>query len=143
MNEKLESLADKYRELERELSSPEIFQDQDRYKVIAKQHAEIGVIVSEFEAYKKILLEIADNQECLAKYGTNSVVAQTGVSPTIMLELIAKDIWHLEGVHGPESFDPDPYIERLAKYEFPAGMEEKDSEYAETLHQKALLAASK
>ncbi|MDY0275314.1 MAG: peptide chain release factor 1 [Desulfomicrobium sp.] len=66
MNEKLESLADKYRELERELSSPEIFQDQDRYKVIAKQHAEIGVIVSEFEAYKKILLEIADNQE-LAK----------------------------------------------------------------------------
>ena len=89
------------------------------------------------------LYQIADNQECMKKYGTNSVVAQTAVSPVIMLELIAKDIWYLDGVHGPESFDPDPYIERLAKYEFPAGMEEKDSEYAQTLHQKALLEAMK
>lgn len=85
------------------------------------------------------LYQIADNQDCLGKYGTNSVVAQTGVSPVIMLELITKGIWRLDGVHGPESFDPDPYIERLAKYGFPAAMEEKNSEYAETLNEKALL----
>ncbi|MDD2216265.1 MAG: hypothetical protein PHE41_06830, partial [Eubacteriales bacterium] len=85
------------------------------------------------------LYQIADNQECMKKYGTNSVVAQTGVSPVIMLELIAKGIWRLDGVHGPESFDPDPYIERLVKYEFPAGLEEKTSEYAEMLHQRSML----
>jgi saccharopine dehydrogenase (NAD+, L-lysine-forming) len=85
------------------------------------------------------IYQIADNQECMARYGTNSVVAQTAVSPVIMLELIAKDIWYLDGVHGPESFDPDPYVERLPKYEFPAGLEEKDSEYAETIHQKSML----
>ena len=86
------------------------------------------------------LYQVADNQECIKKYGTNSVVAQTAVMPVIMLELIAKGIYDLKGVHGPESFDPDPAVERLAKYEFPAGMREMDSEYAEMLDGKALLA---
>lgn len=85
------------------------------------------------------LYQVADNQECYAKYGTNSVVAQTAVGPVIMLELIAKGIWDLKGVHGPESFDPDPFVERLAKYEFPGGMQEKDSEYSEMLNRKVLL----
>ncbi|MDR1953553.1 MAG: saccharopine dehydrogenase NADP-binding domain-containing protein [Clostridiales Family XIII bacterium] len=89
------------------------------------------------------LYQIADNQTCLKKYGTNSVVAQTAVGPVIMLELIDKGIWDLKGVHGPESFPPDPFIERLAKYEFPAGIREMDSEYAETLNEKALLDALK
>ena len=85
------------------------------------------------------LYQVADNQECIKKYGTNSVVAQTAVMPVIMLELIAMGIWDLKGVHGPESFDPDPAIERLAKYEFPAGLREMDSEYADMLNAKALL----
>lgn len=85
------------------------------------------------------LYQVADNQECMAKYGTNSVVAQTAVSPVIMMELVAKGIWDIKGVHGPESFDPDPFIERLAKYEFPAAIEERSSEYATKIQQKALL----
>jgi saccharopine dehydrogenase-like NADP-dependent oxidoreductase len=89
------------------------------------------------------LYQVADNQECLKKYGTNSVVAQTAVGPVIMLELIDKGIWDLKGVHGPESFDPNPFIERLAKYEFPAGIREMDSEYADALNEKALLDALK
>ncbi len=85
------------------------------------------------------LYQVADNQECYKKYGTNSVVAQTAFSPVIMLELVAKGIWNLKGVHGPESFDPDPYIERMAKYEFPAALQEKDSEYCEMLNTRRLL----
>ncbi|MFU8793985.1 MAG: saccharopine dehydrogenase family protein [Dethiobacteria bacterium] len=85
------------------------------------------------------LYQVADNQECYKKYGTNSVVAQTAFSPVIMLELFAKGIWNLKGVHGPESFDPDPYIERMAKYEFPGGLQEKDSEYAEMLNRTKML----
>ncbi len=80
------------------------------------------------------LYQVADNQECYKKYGTNSVVAQTAVGPVIMLELVARGIWDLKGVHGPESFDPDPFVERLADYEFPAGMQEKDSAYAEMVN---------
>jgi saccharopine dehydrogenase-like NADP-dependent oxidoreductase len=89
------------------------------------------------------LYQVADNQECLKKYGANSVVAQTAVGPVIMLELIAKGIWNLKGVHGPESFDPDPFVERLARYEFPAGIREMDSEYADALDEKRLLDALK
>ena len=90
--------------------------------------------------YRSIYLyQIADNQDCIAKYTTNSVVAQTAVSPVIMMELVAKGIWDLKGVHGPESFDPDPFIERLAKYEFPAGIREMDSEYSDMLNEQKLL----
>ncbi|MDR0885950.1 MAG: saccharopine dehydrogenase NADP-binding domain-containing protein [Clostridiales Family XIII bacterium] len=85
------------------------------------------------------LYQVADNQECIQKYTTNSVVAQTAVGPVIMLELLSKGIWDLKGVHGPESFDPDPFIERLAKYEFPAGLREMDSEYADKINEDALL----
>ena len=83
----------------------------------------------------------ADNQDCIAKYTTNSVVAQTAVGPVIMMELIAKGIWNDAGAWGPEHFDPDPFVERLAKYEFPAGIKEMDSEYADELNEKAFLDA--
>jgi saccharopine dehydrogenase-like NADP-dependent oxidoreductase len=90
--------------------------------------------------YRSVYLyQVADNQTCIGKYGTNSVVAQTAVNPVIMLELIDKGVWQGKGVFGPESFDPDPFVERLAKYEFPAGIREMDSEYAESLDEKALV----
>ena len=89
------------------------------------------------------LYNVADNEDCLSKYGTNSVVAQTAVSPVIMLELVDKGIWDIKGVHGPESFTPDPFVERLAKYEFPAGLREMDSEYADMLNEEALINAHK
>jgi saccharopine dehydrogenase-like NADP-dependent oxidoreductase len=89
--------------------------------------------------YRSVYLyQVADNQECIKRYGTNSVVAQTAVNPVIMLELIDKGIWSKNGVFGPESFDPDPFVERLAKYEFPAGMREMDSEYSEDINSRAL-----
>jgi saccharopine dehydrogenase-like NADP-dependent oxidoreductase len=90
--------------------------------------------------YRSVYLyQVADNQDCIKKYGTNSVVAQTAVMPVIMLELVAKGIWKGAGVFGAESFDPDPAVERLAKYEFPAGIREMDSEYAEAENEKAIV----
>ncbi|MCD8150875.1 MAG: saccharopine dehydrogenase NADP-binding domain-containing protein [Clostridiales bacterium] len=85
------------------------------------------------------LYQVADNQECLAKYGTNSVVAQTAVGPVVMLDLIANGIWKGAGVCGPETFDPDPFVEKMAVYGFPAGIQEKDSPYAEKLAEEAIL----
>lgn len=87
------------------------------------------------------LYQVADNQECIKKYTTNSVVAQTAVGPVIALELIAKGLWKGAGVLGPESFDPEVFVERLAKYEFPAGIREMDSEYADHLNEKAFMDA--
>lgn len=87
------------------------------------------------------LYQVADTQECRKRYGTNSVVAQTAVGPVIMMELVATGKWDLKGVHGPESFDPDPFVELLEKYEFPAGIQEKSSEYADMVQKKAFLDA--
>ena len=90
--------------------------------------------------YRSVYLyQIADNQDCIKKFTTNSVVAQTAVGPVIMMELIAKGIWNDAGAWGPEHFDPDPFVERLAKYEFPAGIKEMDSEYADMLNEKKML----
>jgi len=85
------------------------------------------------------LYSIADNQECIGRYGTNAVVAQTAVGPVIMMELVATGEWNLKGVFGPESFDPDPFVAKLAKYEFPGGIREMDSEYADAKNEAGLL----
>ncbi len=77
------------------------------------------------------LYQIADNQECIAKYGTSSVVAQTAVGPVVMLDLIANGIWKQIGVMGPEAFDPDPFVLKMRDYGFPAAIYEQDSEYDE------------
>lgn len=70
------------------------------------------------------LYQVADNQECMERLGVQAVVAQTGFNAVIGFELIEKGIWKGAGVLGPESFDPLPFIERMADYGFPYGMTE-------------------
>jgi len=62
---KLNSLEHKYRDLERELSSPGVFNDQQRYRQLTKRHAELGDIVAVFGEYKKTLASIEANKELL------------------------------------------------------------------------------
>lgn len=85
------------------------------------------------------LYQVADNQECLERYGTQSVVAQTAFNPALMMELIAKGIWTGSGVRGPEYFDPDPFLERMEGYKFPAGLMEMDSEYKSKMEAQDVL----
>lgn len=61
----LESLEEKYRELERELSSPEIFHDQQRYRQLTKKHADLGEIVAAYREYKITIAAIEANKELL------------------------------------------------------------------------------
>lgn len=63
---KLESLEQKYLELERELSSPDIFNDQQRYRQLTKRHAELAEIVTVFRDYKQTSAAIDANKELLA-----------------------------------------------------------------------------
>ena len=85
------------------------------------------------------IYQIADNQECVKKYGTSSVVAQTAVGPVCMMELLAKGIWQGTGVLTPEAFNPDPFIEAMERYGFPAAMAEKTSPYKEKLAETVML----
>jgi saccharopine dehydrogenase (NAD+, L-lysine-forming) len=75
------------------------------------------------------LYQVADNQECIQRLGSQAVVAQTAFNPVIMMELLAAGIWKHSGVCGPEAFDPDPFVQRMDAYGFPGGIIEMDSEY--------------
>ena len=77
------------------------------------------------------LYQVADNQECMKTYGSQAVVAQTAFPPVLMMELLAKGLWKATGVQGPEFFPPEPFMELMAAYDFPYGLQERDSAYKE------------
>jgi len=70
------------------------------------------------------IYQVADNETCMRKYGVQAVVWQTAVNPVIAMELLANGIWQGRGVLGPEAFDPDPFMERMPRYDFPYGIQE-------------------
>jgi peptide chain release factor 1 len=60
---KLESLERKYEELETQLSDPEILGDQDRYRKLAKAHADLAEVVTAYREHKKLSRDLEENQE--------------------------------------------------------------------------------
>lgn len=65
MFDKLQNIEDRYDELSRLLSDPEVLADQSQYQKHAKAHAELTEIVTTFREYKKIKQEIEDAQTIL------------------------------------------------------------------------------
>ena len=70
------------------------------------------------------LYQVADNEACMRDYGVQAVVWQTAVNPVIAMELLATGVWQGQGVRGPESFDPDPFMALMPAYNFPYGLKE-------------------
>jgi len=62
---KLEEIEHSFEDLEKELGAPEVLADQERYRKVAKNHADLGVIVRAFREYKALSLELEDNHELL------------------------------------------------------------------------------
>jgi saccharopine dehydrogenase (NAD+, L-lysine-forming) len=70
------------------------------------------------------LYQVADNDECMKKWGCQAVVAQTAFNAVLGWELLNKGIWSGTGVLGPEAFDPIPFMNKMAEYGFPYGIKE-------------------
>ena len=70
------------------------------------------------------LYQVADNAECMKQWGCQAVVAQTAFNAVIGWDLLEHGIWKGVGVLGPEAFDPDPFVEKMAEYGFPYGIKE-------------------
>jgi saccharopine dehydrogenase-like NADP-dependent oxidoreductase len=68
------------------------------------------------------LYQVADNQECMKRWGCQAVVAQTAFTPVIAMDLMEHGVWQGAGVLGPEAFDPLPFMEKMAEYGFPYGV---------------------
>jgi saccharopine dehydrogenase (NAD+, L-lysine-forming) len=72
------------------------------------------------------LYHVVDNQETMARDGSQAVVWQTAINPVVGLELLASGVWSGVGVLGPEAFDPIPFLDLLkGDYASPWGMEER------------------
>jgi saccharopine dehydrogenase-like NADP-dependent oxidoreductase len=72
------------------------------------------------------LYHLADNERTMREDGCQAVVWQTAINPVIALELLAERVWSGAGVLGPEAFDAAPFLEMLAAYGSPHGVEERD-----------------
>jgi len=70
------------------------------------------------------IYQVADNEECMKKLGCQAVVAQTAFNPVIGWDLLEHNIWKGVGVLGPEAFDPQPFMNKMAAYGFPYGIKE-------------------
>lgn len=70
------------------------------------------------------LYQVADNEECMEKWGCQAVVAQTAFSAVIAMDLIEHGQWKGAGVLGPEAFAPTVFMEKMADYGFPYNLKE-------------------
>ena len=74
------------------------------------------------------LYQVADNEACMKRWGCQAVVAQTAFSAVIAMDLLRQGKWQGVGVLGPEAFPPDPFMEKMADYDFPYGIKEMTPE---------------
>ncbi|MEJ5240690.1 MAG: saccharopine dehydrogenase C-terminal domain-containing protein [Anaerolineales bacterium] len=78
--------------------------------------------------YEVYIYQVLDNQESMRRWGTQAVVTQTAFGPVIAWEMLERGLWKGSGVLGPEAFDPVPFMERMADYGFPYGIQEMQAE---------------
>lgn len=67
MLDKLEFIENKYDELSVKISDPSVMANQNEWRKLCKEHAEIEVIVNKYREYKKILEDLEANKEMLAE----------------------------------------------------------------------------
>ncbi|NLX87527.1 MAG: peptide chain release factor 1 [Clostridiales bacterium] len=66
MLEKLDFLTDKYKDLSKKISDPEIIANNTVWTKYVKEHAEIEPVVTKYQQYKKTVSELAEAREMLA-----------------------------------------------------------------------------
>ena len=65
MFDKLKDIEKRYQEIEKFLSDPKILQDMEAYQKYAREHADLGKIVTVFRDYQKVAVEIDESLELL------------------------------------------------------------------------------
>ncbi len=65
MLQKLEEVKQEYDKLTKELESPDVFKDIDRYSKISKEHSDLKPVVEKYVEYKKVTSQLEENKELL------------------------------------------------------------------------------
>ena len=66
MFEKLQAIEERYEELERQISDPDIIARQDEWRKLTKEHARLTEIVTAYRDYKKVEADLREAKELLA-----------------------------------------------------------------------------
>ena len=61
------------------------------------------------------IYNVSDHEATYRELGVQATAYQTGIPPVIAARLIASGVWTGPGVMSPEQFDPDPFLEQLAR----------------------------
>jgi peptide chain release factor 1 len=69
MFRRLESVEERYRKLEQDLSAPEILDNQKEYQQVTREHSEIAPVVEAYRQYKKIKEQLEESQELFEAEG--------------------------------------------------------------------------
>jgi saccharopine dehydrogenase-like NADP-dependent oxidoreductase len=72
------------------------------------------------------LHHVVDNERTMREDGCQAVVWQTAINPVAAMELLAEGVWSGAGVLGPEALPAAPFLELLAQYGAPHGVDERD-----------------
>ncbi len=62
MFSKLENLERRFEDLEQQLSSPEVFNDQERYRQLTKTHSDLKLVVDAFRKYTAMKRDLEENK---------------------------------------------------------------------------------
>lgn len=113
---KLESLEKRYLDLEQDLAAPGAFEDQERYRKLAKAHADLGPVVNTFRAYRDMLQQQKENRELMND-------GDSGIRAMAQEELhdIEKALPELEQKLKVMLLPPDPLDENNIVLEIRAG----------------------
>ncbi|NCU25920.1 saccharopine dehydrogenase family protein, partial [Candidatus Nomurabacteria bacterium] len=65
------------------------------------------------------IYDISDHQEAYAEVGSQAISYTTGVPAVTGAMMVLKGLWKKPGVYNVEEFDPDPFINELAKQGLP------------------------
>lgn len=65
MEDRLQEIAGRCAEIEDQLSRPEIIKDNNRFRDLTREHAQIRPIVVKYEEYRRVRKELADSEDVL------------------------------------------------------------------------------
>ena len=65
MEDKLNKIAERFRELELEMSRPEVISDQSRFKALTRERSQLAPIISAYDDYRRFRQELAGSESLL------------------------------------------------------------------------------
>jgi saccharopine dehydrogenase (NAD+, L-lysine-forming) len=79
------------------------------------------------------IYNVTDHEMAFDELGVQGTAYQTGIPPVIAARLIHSGTWHGSGVMSPEQFDPDPFLDALAREGMPWCVRDDSASWAPRL----------